>query len=86
MDKKTEVGNGGKKRKRKALPPPDGYLNADDLSGYLRRSPGAIRNLVLRRAIPFRKPAGRLLFIKKEIDSWVGSSEGVSLEEVRQTQ
>lgn len=58
------------------------YLTVDGVSDYINRSPGAIRNLVLRRAIPFRKPAGRLLFDRDEIDRWVKNSEGISLEEI----
>jgi hypothetical protein len=58
------------------------YLNIDELSIYIKRSKGAIRNLVLRRAIPFRKPAGRLLFLKSEIDLWIQRSPGKSLDEI----
>jgi len=59
------------------------WLTVHELSGYLKRSPGAIRNLVLRRKIPFRKPAGRLLFDLDEIDAWVKASDGISFEEIR---
>ena len=63
------------------------YFTVNQLSNYLAgRSPGAIRNLVLRRAIPFRKPSGRLLFDRDEIDRWIKSSAGVSLEELRKEQ
>jgi len=58
------------------------YLTVKEISDYLKRSQGAIRNLVLRRAIPYRKPAGRLLFDKEEIDQWVKGSEGISLEDL----
>jgi excisionase family DNA binding protein len=59
------------------------YLTVQELSLYLKRSPGAIRNLVLRRAVPYRKPAGRLLFDKDEIDKWIHDSEGVSFDELQ---
>jgi len=59
------------------------YLTIKELAPYIRRSEGACRNLVLRRAIPFRKPAGRLLFSKSEIDFWVKGSEGISIEEIQ---
>jgi hypothetical protein len=59
------------------------FMTACELASYIRRSPGAIRNLVLRRKIPFRKPMGRLLFIKREIDEWVKMSEGISLQEIQ---
>lgn len=58
------------------------YFIVNQLSNYLNRSPGAIRNLVLRRAIPFRKVAGRLLFDRDEIDLWIKKSEGISLEDL----
>jgi len=38
--------------------------------------------LVLRRAIPFRKPGGRLLFVKDEIDRWIQNSAGISFDEL----
>jgi hypothetical protein len=58
------------------------YFDTKDAGVYLGRSDGAIRNLVLRRAIPFRKPGGRLVFIKSELDSWIRSAPGVRLEEI----
>jgi hypothetical protein len=58
------------------------YFDVDGLTSYIHRSPGAVRNLVLRRAIPFRKPAGRLLFDKDEIDRWIKKSPGISYEEI----
>ncbi len=62
--------------------PTERYFTVNQVSNYLKRSPGAVRNLVLRRAIPFRKPAGRLLFDRQEIDLWIRKSEGISLEEL----
>jgi excisionase family DNA binding protein len=62
------------------------YLTVQELSLYLKRSPGAIRNLVLRRAVPYRKPASRLLFIKEEVDNWIKQSEGISIEELTKTE
>jgi excisionase family DNA binding protein len=60
------------------------YLTVKELATYIRRTPGACRNLVLRRAIPYRKPAGRLLFDKDEIDQWIEKSPGISLEELKE--
>lgn len=59
------------------------YMNVDELASYIKRSKGAIRNLILRRAIPYRKPAGRLIFLKEEIDQWVQMAPGKSLEEIK---
>jgi excisionase family DNA binding protein len=50
------------------------YLGVPELRKYIRRSDGAIRNLVLRKGIPFHKPGGRLLFDKQEIDEWIKQS------------
>ncbi len=52
------------------------------VSNYLHRTPGAVRNLVLRRRIPFRKAGGRLIFFRDEIESWADASPGVKLNEV----
>jgi predicted DNA-binding transcriptional regulator AlpA len=58
------------------------YLNAKDCAELLGRSPSAIRNLVMRRRIPFRKPAGRLLFLRREIVQWIERAPGVKLEDM----
>ena len=58
------------------------YLTVFELSEYIKRSAGAIRKLVLRRQIPYRKVRGRLLFDQGEIDRWIQMSEGISLEEI----
>ena len=57
-------------------------LNVEELAKYLKRTPSSIRNLVMRRQIPFRKVGGRLVFFKKEIDLWLQEAPGVTLEEV----
>jgi hypothetical protein len=59
------------------------YFDVQSLSHYIPRSPGAIRNLVLRRTIPFRKVGGRLIFEREEIDKWIRSSEGLSFDEIK---
>jgi excisionase family DNA binding protein len=59
------------------------YMTVDELALYIKRSRGAIRNLVLRRVIPYRKPAGRLIFLKEEIDQWVQDAPGKKLEEIQ---
>ncbi|MFC1886057.1 helix-turn-helix domain-containing protein [Thermodesulfobacteriota bacterium] len=58
------------------------YLNTEECGDYLKRSPGAIRNLVMRRKIPFRKPGGRLMFLKAEIDDWIENSPGLKVGEL----
>ncbi len=58
------------------------YLTITELSEYVKRSKPAIRMLVLRRALPFRKVAGRLLFSKEEIDQWIQMSKGIGIDEI----
>ena len=57
-------------------------MNTEDVAHYLRRSPGAIRNLVMRCCIPFRKVAGRLIFLKSEITEWINDAPGVRLKDL----
>lgn len=59
------------------------YLDTSELAAYLGRTPQAIRDMVCRHKIPFRKPGGRLLFIKSEIDTWVQGSKGITLNELQ---
>jgi len=65
------------------VPADQEYLTTDQLSRYIHKTQGAVRNLVLRRAIPYRKPGGRLLFIRREIDEWVQMSEGITIDELK---
>lgn len=50
------------------------YFDTREVAVYARKSPGAVRNLVLRRGIPYHKPGGRLLFVRAEIDEWIKGS------------
>jgi len=58
------------------------HFYTDDLSEFLGRSSGAIRNLVMRRAIPYRKVGGRLMFLKSEITAWIENAPGVRIEDL----
>jgi hypothetical protein len=58
------------------------YLNTDECAVFIKRSPGAVRNLVMRKKIPFRKPSGRLVFIKSEIESWMRNAPGMTPAEI----
>jgi hypothetical protein len=55
---------------------------ARETAKFLGRTEGAVRNLVLRRQIPYRKLAGRLVFLRCEIEAWINAAPGVRLEEV----
>jgi hypothetical protein len=56
-------------------------LDTNAAADYTKRSPGAIRNMVMRKQIPYRKVAGRLLFFTDELDDWMDRSPGLPLEE-----
>jgi hypothetical protein len=58
------------------------YLNTKDLAALINRSPAAVRNLVLRRRVPYRRVAGRLTFLRQEIEEWIDRSEGLKLEDL----
>jgi excisionase family DNA binding protein len=55
-------------------------FNTNQAAEYLGRTLGAIRNMVLRRQIPFRKVGGRLIFFKDEIDRWEDGCPGITAE------
>ena len=60
----------------------DDILLVSDAAKLTKRSPGAIRNLVMRGKIPFRKVAGRLVFIRPELLRWIEGAPGVHLTEI----
>jgi len=57
-------------------------LNTKEAGQFLRRSPAAIRNMVLRRVIPHRKVAGRLIFLREELEEWVRRSPGLTIDDI----
>jgi excisionase family DNA binding protein len=60
------------------------FLTVFEVSEFLGRSPSAIRNLVMRGRIPYRKLAGRLIFFPEEIETWITRAEGLKVDEVLQ--
>ena len=59
------------------------YYNADEAAKYIKRnSAAAVRKLAARRKIPFRKPSGRLIFLKSELDQWIQDAPGVKPEDI----
>lgn len=59
------------------------HFDTCGVAEYLGRTPAAIRALAMRRKIPFRKVNGRLMFLLDELDSWIESAPGLTLEEYR---
>jgi len=51
----------------------------EETSSFLKTTPKAIRNKVMRRQIPFRKLAGRVVFIEDEILTWIEKAPGFTL-------
>lgn len=58
------------------------YLTTKECADLINRTSAAVRNLVLRRQIPFRKPSGRLLFLRSEIEKWIDDSPGVKIKDL----
>jgi len=58
------------------------HFNTTQAADYLHLSPGAVRNMVMRRQIPYRKVNGRLVFFKDELDRWMDSAPGVTIDEL----
>ena len=57
------------------------YVALAEAAAYLGRTEKALRKLVERRAVPFRKAGKRLVFDVVELDRWVVSLPGVTLYE-----
>ncbi len=59
-------------------------LTSAEVAVLLRRkTPAAIRNMVLRRQIPYRKVGGKLLFLRSEIMEMVDKAPGMTVQEWR---
>ena len=59
------------------------YLNSKEAALFIgKKSAGAVRNLVMRRAIPYRKVAGRLFFLRSELELWISQAPGLTLTEI----
>ena len=61
-------------------------FNTEECGTFIKRTPGAMRNLVMRRKIPFRKVGGRLVFLKSEIVEWIENAPGVRLKDLEGNQ
>jgi len=58
-----------------------GFQEAARVSG---RTVRALRHLVARRQIPHRKIAGRILFVRCELEAWLVGAPGLSLEQFKE--
>ncbi len=57
------------------------YGGLAEAAAYLGKTDKAVRKLVERRAVPFRRAGKRLVFDLEELDLWVASLPGVAVEE-----
>ncbi len=57
-------------------------LTIEEAACKLKRTPRSIRALILRRVIPYRKVAGRIILIDEELDQWILNSPGNTIEEI----
>ncbi len=57
-------------------------LTVEELGEYLKRTPSAVRNMVMRKKVPHRKLSGRIIFFKDEIEKWLSQAPGVTLADI----
>jgi hypothetical protein len=57
-------------------------FTTDLAASYLSKSPGANRNMVMRRQVLYRKVTGRLVFFKDEIDRWADRCPGIPVDKL----
>jgi excisionase family DNA binding protein len=59
------------------------YLTTDDVARLLGRTPKAIRRMVERGQLPYRKLGRRILFLRAELDEFIAALPGVRPADVR---
>jgi excisionase family DNA binding protein len=52
----------------------DGFFDAQEAADYLGLSRKAVYSLVERNRVPYHRPAGRLLFDRRELRAWAERS------------
>ncbi len=58
------------------------YLNTRECADLVLRTPEAVRRLAGTGKIPFRKPGGRFMFPLDEIQRWIDSGPGKTIDEI----
>lgn len=58
-------------------------LSVDATSTHYGQTEKALRGLVARKQIPYRKLGGRIVFLKRELDQFFDKLPGVRLDEAR---
>ena len=62
----------------------DRLLDVPETAAMLGRSENAVRRMVERRQIPYRKSGRRLLFLESELKALIEALPGLSLEDLRE--
>lgn len=60
------------------------YLTVAEVAELTSRTPKALRKMVERRQIPFRKHGKRVVFKRSEVEMFFDGLPGVSVEEAQQ--
>ena len=61
----------------------DELMDITELGRYINYQKTSIYGLVQQRKIPFIKASGKLHFLKKDIDQWLGESKKMTVEEIK---
>ena len=62
----------------------DRLLDVPETAAMLGRSENAIRRMVERRQIPYRKSGRRVLFLESELKAFIEALPGLPLEDLRE--
>ena len=61
----------------------DRLLDVLETAAMLGRSENAVRRMVERRQLPYRKSGRRVLFLESELKAFIEALPGLSLEDLR---
>jgi len=62
----------------------DRLLDVPETAAMLGRSENAVRRMVERRQIPYRKSGRRVLFLESELKAFIEALPGLSIEDLRE--
>jgi len=62
----------------------DRLLDVPETATILGRSENAVRRMVERRQIPYRKSGRRVLFLESELQAFMEALPGLSIEDLRE--
>jgi excisionase family DNA binding protein len=62
----------------------DRLLDVPETAAMLGRSENAVRRLVERRQIPYRKSGRRVLFLESELKAFIEALPGLTIEDLRE--